>query len=162
MKEYNIELLFAIIRLKGYINIRVSGYSMNPTLYEGDSITVQRADIYAPGDILVFRYRSTELLVHRLLFVKENNEKFPCFICKGDNAFRLEDIGTKDIVGKVIMINGSQIVPWPSDLIRLSYEMSKQVVRDGYDLIKIKKSPQYEQYIGRIKNIYKEREEIRM
>ena len=81
------KILQALIQAKGQADIHVSGISMNPTLFEGDIVTVRSFEDYELGDIIVFSYKHHELLVHRLL-KKENNRYF----CKGDNSLRLEDM----------------------------------------------------------------------
>ena len=53
------------------VDITVTGVSMEPSLREGDVVTVRRADSYDVGDILVFRYKSGELLIHRLLLIND-------------------------------------------------------------------------------------------
>ncbi len=73
-------------RIKKPFRLSVAGNSMLPILHAGDSILVCRKDIYEEGDILVFFYKQNELLVHRLLKIKNGR-----YFCKGDNAFRLED-----------------------------------------------------------------------
>ena len=85
-KNLMTKLLFANLRVGRDMTIKVIGVSMEPTFFEGDSVTVQRSESYNIGDILVFTYKG-ELLIHRLLKI-ENGRYF----CKGDNAFRLEDM----------------------------------------------------------------------
>lgn len=106
---------------------------MNPTLYEGDEIAVKPSPEYEVGDILVFSYKSDELLVHRLL------KKEGRFFCKGDNAFRLEDITAEQIFGKVISVNGNPVIPWPDWKIQLSYRVNREFVKCRYDIEKVKK-----------------------
>ena len=82
------KLLTSQLQSKTSIELYVSGNSMNPFIQEGDKITIIQELMYYPGDILVFVYKSKNILVHRLL-KRENN----IYFCKGDNSFRLEDIG---------------------------------------------------------------------
>lgn len=44
---------------------------MNPTMWEGDQVTVRHADSYSVGDVLVLLYKG-ELLIHRLLKIEND------------------------------------------------------------------------------------------
>lgn len=90
-------LKFQLMNKKS-VEITVAGSSMNPVLKDGDRIRIEHRDSYAIGDILVFSYKNQELLVHRLLQIKEGK-----YFCKGDNSMRLEDIAEDQILGAVIM-----------------------------------------------------------
>ena len=124
--------------------IHVKGISMLPTLVDGDCITVQRFSSYDVGDILVFRYKFDELLVHRLL------KKEDRYYCKGDNAFRLEDIQLGQILGKVVEVNGQAITPWPKWKIDLSLEVGYIFRHNHYDVLKTKRTTVYQQYYEKI------------
>lgn len=90
-------VLSTVMKNNKTAQISVSGISMEPILKSGDSITIKREDNYDVGDILVFIYKE-ELLVHRL--IKKDSK----YYCKGDNAFRLEDITKEQILGKIILV----------------------------------------------------------
>jgi signal peptidase I len=135
------------IRRKSYrpFEITVQGVSMLPVLKHGDVITIQKQDNYRIGDILVFTYKSNELLVHRLLMIKNNK-----YYCKGDNALRLEDIKHEQIVGKVL----SKVYNEKSDEIRcsklklkiicyFSLQINKVFVKSRYNIEKTKESFYY-------------------
>lgn len=135
------KLLFTQAKRKIEIQIRVAGTSMNPTLYEGDSITIKQFDDYNIGDILVFTYKSDELLVHRLL------KKTDCkYFCKGDNSFRLEDITIDQIVGKVIQINNAPLQFCSARLITLSYLVNHAFIKCRYNIEKTKQTSIYKLY----------------
>lgn len=85
-----------LIRAKHGVKMTVDGVSMEPVLHQGDTIIVKKKESYEIGDILVFLYKSQELLVHRLLKI-ENGRYF----CKGDNSLRLEDVEASHIIGSV-------------------------------------------------------------
>lgn len=123
------------------LTISVIGTSMFPTLLENDVITVTKSKDYTIGDILVFVYKSNELLVHRLL-KKEHN----IYFCKGDNSFRLEDITYEKIVGKVTKINNLEIPTCPPDLIEQSFNIHKKLATLNYDIVKLKNSIMYKTY----------------
>ena len=118
--------------------LTVAGTSMLPILHAGDAISVCRKDIYEIGDILVFFYKQNELLVHRLLRI-ENDRYF----CKGDNAFRLEDISADQILGTVLLEND----PHKTDeFINDSYKINRifRKCRNNTELTK--RDPEYQIY----------------
>ena len=110
-----------------------------PILHPGDSIKVCAKDEYKVGDILVFFYKDDSLLVHRLLKV-ENGRYF----CKGDNAFRLEDIEKQNIVGAVMLDHDANNTP---DFITASYSISRIFQKMGYSSDKVKSSAEYAEYV---------------
>lgn len=135
------KVLMAQVSAGKAVEIAVTGVSMNPALYEGDSITVQKKADYEVGDILVFSYKNDELLVHRLLEKRDG-----LYFCKGDNAFRLEDVPLKQIVGKVTAVNGNPTPPCPQRLITLSLLVNRAFFRFRYDVEKTRQSSIYQLY----------------
>ena len=101
-------LLYNILRSQLNSNrdadISVTGVSMEPSLRAGDVVTIRRTESYEIGDILVFLYKNNELLIHRLLRIKDQR-----YFCKGDNAFRLEDVLYEQIFCKVVKVNGENL-----------------------------------------------------
>lgn len=134
------KLLPSIIKARGEAEISVTGVSMDPTLKEGDIVTVKRSESYAPGDILVYAYKNEGLLIHRLL--KADGRYF----CKGDNALRLEDIDFDEIIGKVILVNGEAVHDFEQWKIKLSYAVNREFFRCRYDRTKVKESNIYKIY----------------
>lgn len=138
-------LLYNILRsrLNGGrdMDIIVKGVSMEPSLYATDVVTIRRAESYEIGDILVFLYKNNELLIHRLLRVKDKR-----FFCKGDNAFRLEDIEYEQIFGKVVKVNGKDISTVTPCHIELSYMVNRIFRQSGYRIDETKKSGTYRFY----------------
>lgn len=134
------DMLFLLLEKTQCITIAVCGVSMEPTLHEGDSITVEKCTDYQVGDIIVFRYKYNELLVHRI--VKQDNR----FYCKGDNAFRLEDITKDQIAGKIVRINNQPIKKWPVWLIDLSLKVGLVFREQHYNIEATKKTDIYKQY----------------
>ncbi len=123
------------------VTISVTGISMEPTLREGDTVTVKKADSYDTGDILVFLYKNDELLIHRLLKVKNGR-----YYCKGDNALRLEDVPHERIAGKAVLKNGDEILPPSETLIKLSYLVNRYFRKSGYNAEETKNSGIYRFY----------------
>jgi len=111
---YNI--LLSQLKNNRDVDITVTGVSMEPALRAGDIVTIRCGETYEVGDILVFLYKNNELLVHRLLRIKDQR-----YFCKGDNAFRLEDVSYEQIFGKVIKVNGEDVPSPSSQQIELSY-----------------------------------------
>lgn len=118
--------------------LTVSGVSMLPVLHDGDTITVCRKDCYEIGDIMAFFYKQDELLVHRLLKIEGDR-----YFCKGDNAFRLEDICEEQILGAVLFENDPHR---NAEFIADSYGINRLFRRCGYDAEKAKKEPEYRLY----------------
>ena len=129
------------------ITIKVSGTSMQPTMYNGDCVTIISDKFYCIGDILVFIYKG-ELLVHRL--VKIENDRF---FCKGDNSFRLEDLVLENIVGKVIYLNNLPLPLFSDENIALSYLVNREFRKCGYNIEKTKNSGIYRFYCQKVWNI---------
>ena len=119
-------------------HVTVSGISMVPVLHDGDTVSVCRKDGYEVGDILVFVYKSGELLVHRLLKV-ENDRYF----CKGDNSFRLEDVDADHIIGAVILENDAHR---NDSFISASLRINGIFRRCGYDIAKTRETAEYQAY----------------
>ena len=52
------KILFSQLASGRDVSIGVKGISMNPTLYEGDTVTVKKSSEYSIGDIVVFSHLS--------------------------------------------------------------------------------------------------------
>ena len=101
---------------------------------------IKKSNEYIIGDIIVFNYKNEGILIHRLL--KYDGRYF----CKGDNAFRLEDIEYNQIIGKAVLVNNTTIQPWDDWKVRLSYSLNREFVKLRYNMDKIKKSNIYRIY----------------
>ncbi len=123
------------------VDITVEGVSMQPTLTAGDVVTLVSREEYEIGDILVFTYKEERLLIHRLLDKKEGR-----YFCKGDNAFRTEDITREQIAGKVTALNGRPLPPCPPRLATLSYLVGRAFFRCRYDVEKTRRTAIYQLY----------------
>ena len=138
-------LLYNILRSQLNSNrdadITVTGVSMEPSLRAGDVVTIRRAESYEVGDILVFLYKNNDLLIHRLLRIKNQR-----YFCKGDNAFRLEDVACEQIFGKVVKVNGEDVPSVVSQQIELSYMVNRAFRKNGYQVDETKKSGIYRFY----------------
>lgn len=91
--------------------VAVRGVSMQPTLFEGDQVLIQRMPSYEPGDILVYEYGAEGLLIHRFLHLEHG-----LYHCRGDNSARVERISFRRIMGKVLSFaDGRPVPPYPSN-----------------------------------------------
>lgn len=138
------KLLPTILKSKGQAEITVMGISMNPTLFEGDKVIIEKCDEYRIGDILVFNYKNEGILIHRLLYCDGR------YFCKGDNAFRLEDIEYNQIIGKAVLVNNTSIQPWDEWKVKLSYSVNREFLKLHYDTSKVIKNNIYKLYSGLI------------
>lgn len=125
----------------GSVNIKVDGTSMYPTLKKGDIISVISQDKYNVGEIVVNNFNDEGILVHRILKSQKDE-----YYCKGDNAFRLEHINKKDIVGKVNFINDSIVQIWPQWKIKLSYHINRIYYNSEFDIKFTKNSETFKLY----------------
>lgn len=137
-------LLSAVIRAKGQAQLTVTGFSMHPTLYEGDLVTITACTNYETGDILVYDYKNEGILLHRLLLKGDR------YYCKGDNAFRLEDIFPNSVIGKVVAVNSIPIELWPDWKIQLSYAVGREFHKCHYNIRSTVQSDIYKLYANLI------------
>ena len=135
-----IKILPAVLKTKGQAELTVTGTSMEPTLIEGDLITIIKCNNYTIGDILVFSYKNEGLLVHRLLKTSIR------YFCKGDNSFRLEDMPAEKIIGKVTAVNGVPIAVWQKWKMDLSYAVNRSFVKSKYDITNTMQTDIYKLY----------------
>ena len=144
-KSMQIKILLAQKKSGKSFNLTVTGYSMNPTLYESDITTIVPSEICEIGDIVVFVYNQNELLVHRLL-----EKKGDVYYCKGDNALRIEKISIEQIIGKVIDINrdGQRIplLPCSDKFFALSKAVNKEFFKCRYNPVKTRAAYIYKLY----------------
>jgi len=85
------------------LEIKMQGYSMFPTLKNGDTAHVEKCtpDKVKRGDILVFKHNG-KFIAHRFLKLKnENVHRF--FVAKGDSNRHYDPLfNEKELIGKVI------------------------------------------------------------
>lgn len=126
------------------VDITVRGISMLPVLREGDVVAVKKQADYKIGDILVYPYKDEGLLIHRLLDMSNSR-----LYCKGDNSFRLEDIDTEDVIGKVVLLNGTPLQAnslKTNMLCGYSLYINRLFVRKRYQIDAVKESILYKIY----------------
>jgi len=114
------ELAQKTLRLFGSLRLRVTGFSMLPSVWPGDLLLIRRWEmeqIY-PGDIVLFA-RGGRLIAHRVVF-KTDDPKAPSLITRGD-ALPSQDsaISPPELLGKVSGI--LRAGKWIQPLGRLSF-----------------------------------------
>ena len=134
MSRLNDILTPDILRKLAKVNIlkfTVRGISMCPLIQPDDIVEIAASEKYEPSDILLYPYKEEGLLLHRLIKVDER------LFCKGDNAFRLEDICQKEVIGKVVGLqrNGKKIcIPAVNEqALALSFQISEDFRKGKYD-----------------------------
>lgn len=117
---------------KGSVELEVHGDSMYPTLVNEDKVSIVRSDDYFIGEIVVFIYKTEQILIHRLI------QKDTTFGCKGDNSFRLETINKEMIIGKAVSVNNKILPSWPQWKCDFSYKINRLFFHNRYDIAKTK------------------------
>src|SRR5258707_8262864 len=109
------ELAEKTLRLFGSLRLRVTGFSMLPSVWSGDLLLIRRQQmeqIY-PGDIVLFVCHG-RLIAHRVVF-KTDDPEAPSLITRGD-ALPSQDsaISPAQLLGKVsgILRGGEGIQPF--------------------------------------------------
>ena len=145
-KEQNMKSGLVHVQYHNREFIRVNGISMMPALLDGDKLILKAHREYKPGDVLVYSYGINKVLVHRLLFCIED-----MYLCKGDNAFRTEQVNQEYIIGKVfLVIRRNRSFPPPAvtnEFLTMSYEVSREFQRNAEDISITISSDVYKKYI---------------
>ncbi len=132
------QILLIRSRLRVPFELTVSGVSMNPVLQNGDTVSVCSRDEYYPGDILVFVYKNSEILIHRLLKTEKGR-----YFCKGDNSFRIEDVEKDAIAGAITLQSDRNNNP---SFISASSAIGGIFKKLGYSKEKTVQTPEYIDY----------------
>lgn len=114
LKNKEVKVLKLLLNIRKQVQIKAKGVSMYPEIVNNADIVIEKSSPNSIGDILVYNYKDEGLLVHRLLATN------PTYICKGDNAFRIESILPSDVIGKVISVDGRLVKKWSDWEIELS------------------------------------------
>jgi len=140
-----IKLLRALKKAGKPFEITVTGVSMNLTLRHNDIVKISPENAYDIGDILVFEYNAEEVLIHRLIEIKDN-----IYYCKGDNSIKMEEIPFEQIIGKVSEIQRNseviEIPPCTDKLIMMAKAVNNLFVELGYNEAKTSASYIYKIY----------------
>lgn len=108
------ELAGEVLRSSGTLRLRVTGWSMLPTVMPGDTLLIERvsSDEVSEGDIVLFR-RERRLFAHRVIVATDNAGERE-FVTRGDGMPQSDPSGDKsELLGKVAFIlrNGRVIKP---------------------------------------------------
>jgi hypothetical protein len=108
------ELAGEILRSTGTLRLRVTGWSMLPSLWPGDTLVIESAasDAIAAGDIVLFG-RDRRLFAHRVV-PQQKKLKGSRILTRGDSMLRTDPPVAKDeLLGKVsyIVRDGECIEP---------------------------------------------------
>jgi signal peptidase I len=106
------ELASEVLRSSGKLRLRVTGWSMLPAVWPGDTLTIERAEngAVSEGDIVLCA-RDHRFLAHRVV---GKNEIASAILTRGDAMLQPDPpVPNDDLLGIVTMIerNGKCIVP---------------------------------------------------
>jgi phage repressor protein C with HTH and peptisase S24 domain len=90
------------------LHLRIQGDCMSPLLKDGAVVQISSRRFYWPGDVLIFRGRDGQVLIHRLLgcYLWSNGLRF---LTKADNGSRPDGSVTRQqVIGKVC---GGEVSP---------------------------------------------------
>jgi signal peptidase I len=104
------ELAAEVLRSSGTLRLRVTGWSMLPTVWPGDTLIVERVDSaeVAEGEIVLFS-RERRLVAHRVLKNKGSEMS-----TRGDSMTAVDSpVNKNELLGRVdsIVRNGRRIEP---------------------------------------------------
>jgi signal peptidase I len=97
------ELAADVLRTYGRLRLGVTGWSMIPTIWPGDTLVIERADRedVMMGDVVLFR-RDQRLYVHRV-FAKTQEE---AILTRGDGMPRLDEpVKSSELMGRISSIS---------------------------------------------------------
>jgi signal peptidase I len=106
------ELASEILRSSGSLRLGVTGWSMLPTLWPGDTLLIEPAgrETIQPGDIVLFA-RDRRFFVHRVMAKSQSDEKLQI---RGDAMPAMDPpVSSRELLGRVVSIvrNGKKIEP---------------------------------------------------
>ncbi|HLW84597.1 MAG TPA: S24/S26 family peptidase [Candidatus Sulfotelmatobacter sp.] len=99
------ELAGEVLRSSGGLRLRVTGWSMLPTIFPGDTLLIERtaSESVGKGDVVLF-HRDRRLFVHRVSR-KRGNARDPQIITQGDGMLRPDPpLSGSQLLGKVCFV----------------------------------------------------------
>ena len=130
-RELKCDLAADVIRRFGVLRLRVSGFSMLPSIWPGDIACVSRVAAYRPGDVVLFS-RNGRLFVHRVVEMSGG-----AVFTRGDSMLDADPpVALSDVLGRVESIErgGSRVavareVSWGSRVVGAVLGQSGRLVR---------------------------------
>jgi signal peptidase I len=106
------ELAREVLRSSGTLRLGVTGWSMLPTLWPGDTLIIERtkSDGVVSGDIVLFA-RDRRFFVHRVVTRTADAESIHT---RGDAMTQMDPpVSNRELLGKVVSVerNGTFVVP---------------------------------------------------
>ena len=99
MNNIYLKIMIEHLNRYGEILYVANGYSMLPTINDGEKVLIKSKKQYEVGDIVAFYYDANPkvIILHRIIFVREKT-----FFAKGDNNSFVDKIAPlKNIIGYV-------------------------------------------------------------
>lgn len=99
-----------ILKEGNCIRFRVEGWSMSPSIRDGNIIKVSPVmDDITPGDIIFYRSEGNTVVVHRVVKkIKKDGKEI--IITKGDSASYLDSpISSEQVLGKVVAVKRNRL-----------------------------------------------------
>ena len=134
LKELKILRTLTEIELKqnkGIIDIR--GVSMEPLIYEGNCVLIEKCDCFVPGDILLVVDMNCRLLIHRLIRVipSSKDRREDILVTKGDNTVGVDESYRYNCLGKAILVykKDEEIYPYSKFRDKIVLQLSKRMNR---------------------------------
>ena len=103
------------LRQFGSLQIKVTGTSMLPAVWPGDTLHVEKAAVgqLLPGDIAVYG-RDRRIFAHRVIAIEKNAREISALITQGDAMPRRDSaVSSEELLGKVTRVvrDGASIEP---------------------------------------------------
>ena len=109
-------LAVEVLRKTGVLRVSAFGYSMLPTLYPGDILTIKCETLSAiqPGDVVLYT-RADRFFIHRNLHPVQRGSE-TALVTRGDSMPHADEpVIASELLGKVISIgDGGDAKPVPS------------------------------------------------
>jgi hypothetical protein len=102
------ELAADVLHSSGTLRLKVTGWSMLPSILPGDMLVVEQVDGVAEGDVVLFR-RDRRLFAHRVVKSETSD-----IVTRGDSMAKADaPIERDEVLGRVISIirNGKSFRP---------------------------------------------------
>lgn len=101
-----IELSTELLRKGQSVRFKAPGRSMNPTIKEGETITIQpvAASTVGKGDIILYSFKKG-FIAHRVVRILRKKSDAPSFIMRGDASGASDcPVSAQQVLGKVISV----------------------------------------------------------